>query len=244
MKENKPIIYNKDLSLMMSIYNEEACLKEVSEELLNCLIKSKINFELFLVNNGSWDRSQQIIEKLKKKYPKYVRIIRFEKNIKLGGAVNHVTRRHLNGKVIGFTCADGEVSAADTVKLAKNILNNKDISLIKTIRLNRTDGARFYISWVYNLLVKSLFGIKTEDVNGWPVLLRYEDFKKMHLRNYSWIFQLEYLYQTKKMNRKFSEIEVEHQRRRGGVSKVKLEDIIIFSMQIIRYRILTFLQGK
>ena len=188
MKEKSSVTHRKDLSLMMSIYNEEDCLKEVSEELLDYLIKSGINFELFLVNNGSWDRSQQIIEKLKKKYPKYVKIIRFEKNIKLGGAVHNVTKRYLKGKVIGFTCADGEVSAADTVKLAKNILDNKNISLIKTVRLNRTDGARFYISWVYNLLVKSLFGIKTEDVNGWPVLLRYEDFKKMYLRNYSWIF--------------------------------------------------------
>lgn len=230
---------SKYLSLMMSVYNEESCLKEVADELIGDLKKSKIDFELYLVNNGSQDGSQRIIDRLEKKYPKYVKAVYFKKNKKLGGAVNAVTTKYLKGEVIGFTCADGEVSSKDTVKMAQIILKNKDIPLIKTIRLNKADGLRKYISRGYNLLARALFGIKTRDVNGWPVLIRHEDFKKMHLRHFSWLFQLEYLYQLKRLEKKFVEIEVCHQRRRGGVSKVKMVDIIIFFIQMISYRIRT-----
>ena len=228
----------KDLSLMMSIYNEEESLEEVTEELIKELKKLGIDFEIFLVNNGSWDRSQEIINRLHKKYPSNTKVIKIRVNKKLGGAVNKVTRI-MTGKIIGFTCADGEVSAQDTVKITKKILDRDDISLIKTIRLNRLDGIRIYVSFIYNFLVKLLFGIRTRDINGWPVLIRYEDFKKMHLRDYSWIFQLEYLYQIKRLNKKFMEIEVQHQRRKGGKSKVRIEDIIQFSMQMLSYRFKT-----
>jgi len=229
----------KDLSLVISIFNEEESLKETVEELIKKLKNAKIKFEIYLVNNGSLDKSQEIINSLKKKYPSLIKVIIFKKNKKLGGAVNYTTKKHLKGNVIGFTCADGEVSASDTVKILKEILNNREISLVKTVRKNRLDGMRVYVSKGYNFLVKALFGIDTKDINGWPVLIKYEDFKNMNLRDYSWIFQLEYLYQTKRMGKKMVEIDVMHQRRKGGKSKVKIDDIIIFFCQMMSYRLRT-----
>ncbi len=228
-----------DLSLMISAYNEEECLEEVVNELIKELKKSKINFELFLVNNGSNDRTKEIIDKLERKNPGIIRSMHIEKNKKLGGAVDMVMGNKIKGKIIGFTCADGEVTPEDTIKLAKTILDNPDITLVKTIRIKRRDGMRIIVSKIYNLLVKVLFGVKTKDINGWPVLVRYEDFKKMNIMHYSWIFQLEWLYQTKKMGKKFAEIVVYHQNRKGGKSKVKFADIIIFTLQMISYRIRT-----
>jgi len=228
-----------DLSLAMSIYNEEESLEETVEDLIKELKFTRLKFEIYLINNGSKDNSQKIINNLEKKYPAIINVIILRKNKKLGGAINYATKKYLKAKIIGFTCADGEVSAKDTVKILQELFQNPEISLIKTIRKNRLDGMRIYISKIYNFLVNALFGINTKDVNGWPVLIRYKDFKKMNLRNYSWIFQLEYLYQIKKLRRKMLEIEVLHKKRKGGKSKVRLIDIIIFFTQMITYRMRT-----
>jgi len=227
-----------ELSLMMCIYNEESCLEEVVDELVLAL--KPFTYELHLVNNGSTDSSQRIIEKLVAKYPDTLRSIHIPINKKLGGAVNEVTRTKLHGNIIGFTCADGEVSAANTAKMIRHMLANPEVSLAKTIRLNRTDGIRKYVSRVYNWLVRIMFGVKTDDINGWPVLVRYDAFRQMDLGDYSWIFQLEYQHQLRQLGKKIFEMEVEHEHRRGGVTKVKPIDMYLFFQQMVVYRVKSF----
>ena len=224
-----------DISLMMPVYNEEDCLEKVAIELIKEFKKAKIKLELYLVNNGSWDKSQNIITKIKKRYPSVVKVVVYRKNKTLGGAVNRVMAKYLKGKIIGFTCADGEVTAKDTVKLARIILKDDEIALAKTIRKKRRDGYRQHISKIYNWLAKLLLGVKTKDVSGWPVLIRYDVYKKMDLMHYTWIFQLEFLHQVRKMNKKFVEINVTHQKRSGGVSKVDVGVVIQFTLQTFSY---------
>ncbi len=240
MKKNKRM---PDLSLIMSIYNEEACLEKVATDLIKEFKGAKIDFELYLVNNGSKDRTHEIIDKLKKKYPKVVRVVVFKKNQTLGGAVNKVMKR-LKAKIIGFTCADGEVTAKDTAKLVKRILNDESIALAKTIRFKRRDGYRRIISKIYNWIGRLLLGIRSKDINGWPVLIRYDVYTKMKLFDYTWIFQLEYLHNVVRMKKKFVEVRVAHQKRSGGVSKINFGNVVAFTLQVFSYFFKALFMGK
>ena len=227
-----------DLSLLIPIYNEEECIEWVVLDLLKELQKKDYSYKLVLVNNGSFDKTGKIIESIKKRYPKFIKTIHIKKNGKMGGAVNKVMPM-LNSRIIGFTCADGEVTAKDTIKLADYLIKNDDVELIKTIRLNRVDGYRKWVSLGFNIMVRLLFGIRTKDANGWPLLMRYNTFKKMQMKGYKYLFQFEYLYNIKKMKKKFLEVEVIHQRRKGGVSKVDFTLMIVFFFELIEYRIKT-----
>lgn len=232
-----------DISLIMPVYNEEDCLEVVATRLIKEFLNSKIKFELYLVNNGSRDKSQKIIERLEKRYPSIIKIVVFKKNQTLGGAINKVMRK-LRSKIIGFTCADGEVTAKDTVHIAKRILQDDNIALIKTIRNKRRDGYRKHISLIYNWLARVFLGVKSKDVNGWPVLMRYDIYKKMKLLNYNWIFQLEYLHQIRRMNKKFVEVNIRHQKRTGGVSKINFKVTVQFTLEMISYFFKSLFMGK
>ena len=58
------------ISIIVPIYNTEKYLNKC----LKSLVKQKnIDFEIICVNDGSPDKSEKIVEKFKKKYPKLIR---------------------------------------------------------------------------------------------------------------------------------------------------------------------------
>ena len=59
-----------ELSIAIPFYNEEDNIKSVVKSLENELNKSRIDYELILINNGSSDSTPKIIEKLRKNNPR------------------------------------------------------------------------------------------------------------------------------------------------------------------------------
>jgi len=51
------------LSLTIPIYNEEAGIKQTVDNLVHELEKSKIDYQLVLVNHGSQDNTKEVLEK-------------------------------------------------------------------------------------------------------------------------------------------------------------------------------------
>ena len=55
------------LSLIVPALNEEEIIKESKEDMIDEFSKRKISYEIIVVNNGSTDRTKEILEKLAKK---------------------------------------------------------------------------------------------------------------------------------------------------------------------------------
>ena len=64
-----------DLSVVVPIYNEEESLPHLVEQLLNALRPSGEHFELVLVNDGSGDRSAEVLEDLSARVPEVVAVL-------------------------------------------------------------------------------------------------------------------------------------------------------------------------
>ena len=64
-----------DLSVVVPIYNEEESLPHLVEQLLNALRPSGERFELVLVNDGSGDRSAEVLEDLSARVPEVVAVL-------------------------------------------------------------------------------------------------------------------------------------------------------------------------
>ena len=80
MNKNKPLV-----SVVMSIYNTERYLTQAIESILSQTLG---NFELILVNNGSTDKTSQIIYKFKKE-DKRIRLINNRKKLRIGESLNN-----------------------------------------------------------------------------------------------------------------------------------------------------------
>lgn len=86
-----------DLSIVVPLYNEEASLPELTEWLARVCRGLNIDFELIYVDDGSKDRSWQLIEQLSQTFPE-LKAISFRRNYGKSAALNE-----------GFAAAKGKV---------------------------------------------------------------------------------------------------------------------------------------
>src|SRR4030042_6819092 len=104
-----------EVSLTIPIYNEEKGIEKTVQNLVNEFEKQKVDYQIVLVNHGSWDNTEKILERLAKKNKK-LKPINLPKNLGYGGGIQYGFE-HSDGEYIGFTCADEEVSAQDVCKI-------------------------------------------------------------------------------------------------------------------------------
>ena len=89
--------YNKDLSIVISLYNEEESLPELITWIEKVATEQAYNYEIILVDDGSTDGSWKTIKGLSKKNPA-IRGISFRRNYGKSAALYH-----------GFKAAEGKV---------------------------------------------------------------------------------------------------------------------------------------
>ena len=68
-----------DLSVVIPLYNEEESLKELHQQLRWALGRMNLRYEILFVDDGSTDRSFQVLRDIKRT-DRHVRIIRFRRN--------------------------------------------------------------------------------------------------------------------------------------------------------------------
>ncbi len=68
------------VSVVIPVYNEEENLRELGERLMSTLSAMGRPFEIILVDDGSTDRSWEILTELNQLYPQNLRALRFHRN--------------------------------------------------------------------------------------------------------------------------------------------------------------------
>src|SRR3989338_3703625 len=227
------------LSIIIPVYNEELIIKQTVDYILKELYKNKINFEMILVDNGSFDNTGNILNNIK---DKNIKIVKLKKNQTFGGGVVEGLSV-AKGDFVGITCADNQVKATDIIKLY-NITVKRNLDFCKgDRRLKYKKWFRRFASRVYKFLVEVLFMIKIKDINGYPIIMKrsvYEDINPQ-LRN--WTINVEMLYKAKKKNYKVIEIPVEHGERKGSKSHVGFSVIWSMLVDLLKYRLKTLKNG-
>ncbi len=87
-----------DLSIIISVYNEDESLTELISWIEQSLAGKHIVYEVLLIDDGSTDRSWNIIQNLSERYPSIIRGISFRRNYGKSAAL-----------FCGFEAARGEV---------------------------------------------------------------------------------------------------------------------------------------
>lgn len=224
------------LSLIMPCYNEEEVVEETIVEMLDAFKQRGHKLELIAVDNGSQDRTGEILKKLASLHPSVVHT-RVEVNQGYGHGV-------LSGLAlctapwVGLTCADGQVDPHDTAKLFEIGIRAKTPKLIKVRRRFRMDGFKRRItSIVYNGVVFSMFGgLGSIDINGNPKILPREYIERMNLKSRDWFLDAEIMIKAKRLRLPVIELNVLAQMREGGNSNVSASTCWEFIVNLLRYR--------
>ncbi len=162
-------------TLIVLAYNEEKNLESTLSEVSN-------NFdEVIIVNDGSKDKTQEILNKLEKQY-KNLQIINNKKNNGAGKSFQIAINEFLNSDSEYFIKidGDGQFKSKDIIFAKKLIEENRDVDFIKFDRFwqNGIEGKIPTIRYVGNAFASFLLKISTgnwylnDPLNGLQALSR------------------------------------------------------------------------
>ncbi|MFC1566339.1 glycosyltransferase family 2 protein [bacterium] len=157
----------RGFSVILPCYNESKNIPLIVEKFQTYW--PKYNFELILVNNGSLDNSQEVLEDLQLKYPDIIRIIKIEKNIGYGHGVFEGLKQS-KSNIVSYSHADIQTPPEDIFKafdIYKEQAKHREKILVKGLRLNRRSNELFLAKSLAKV-VKIILGYNLEDINGQP----------------------------------------------------------------------------
>ncbi len=154
-----------DLSIIISVYNEDESLPELISWIDRSLTGKHIVYEVILIDDGSTDRSWNIIQTLSEKYPSIIRGISFRRNYGKSAAL-----------FCGFEAAKGEVvitmdadlqDSPDEIPGLFDMINSGQYDLVSGWKKKRKDNvfAKNIPSKIYNATARKVTGIKLHDMN-------------------------------------------------------------------------------
>jgi glycosyltransferase involved in cell wall biosynthesis len=225
-----------DVSFVMPCYNEEQVVGYTIPRLMTAFERAGYRLELIAVNNGSRDRTGEIIQQLAGQYRGIVPH-QVAKNEGYGNGV-------LSGiplctaPWVGIIPADGQVDAEDVVRLYDAVAATDGLVVGKVRRRFRMDGLRRKIvSIIYNLFVLVLWPrLASLDVNGTPKVLPAQVISAMKLESKGWLLDPEIMIKAHYMGLRVLEFNVFARMRSSGVSHVRAETLWEFLRHLLIFR--------
>jgi len=211
-----------DISLVISILNEEESLNELMEWINRVMQANKFSYECIMIDDGSTDKSWAIIQDLKSKYPE-IKGLQFRRNYGKSAAI-----------FCGFEAAQGDVvitmdadlqDSPEEIPELYRIIKQDGYDLVSGWKKKRHDPlGKTLPSKFYNWTARKVTGLKLHDMNCGlkayrnKVVKSIEVFGDMH----------RYIPVLAKNAgfRKITEKVVVHQARKYGTSKFGLSRLI------------------
>ena len=207
-----------DLSVVVPLYNEEESLPHLLEQLLQALRPSDERFELVLVNDGSSDRTAEVLEQLSHEVPELVAVL-LRKNYGQTAAMA-AGFDVAQGAVIVSLDGDLQNDPADIPMLLAKLREGYD--LVSGWRHQRQDAAlqRKLPSRIANRLIGRVTGVKLHDYGCSLKAYRREVLADMRLYGelHRFLPALAFI-----EGARITEVKVNHRARQYGSSKYGID---------------------
>ncbi len=207
---------SQEVSVIMPALNEELNISEAISATLEAFDSFKINGEIIVINDGSSDRTQALIEQKTKENPVQVRII-----------------QHNKPKGIDVCFWEGvEHASTDTIVMIPGDNENDPIEVLRYYRLlehvdivipfifNREVRPLFrnILSFLFRFIINTTFLVNFNYTNG-AILYRKSILKELNCRFNGFFFQTDILIRLVKRGYLFAEVPYKLGMRKKGVSK-------------------------
>lgn len=237
----------KNFSLVIPLWNEERNI----QALINAIVSSKLleigMAELILVNNGSTDRTGDLVKKAANQYP-WIVPVQLETNLNYGGGV-YEGFKYATSEIFCYIPGDLQVMPDDVIKVSKNFFKHEDRKstlFVKGFRVIRHDPLQTQVvSWIYTLLANTLLGLKVRDVNGLPKMFHRSLLDLIPAeRMKTFVFDSQILSIARENDWTIFEVPVTFHGRREGVSSWSKKRIHVYIEVFTQLMKLRSLKGK
>ena len=230
-----------DISVIIPLYNEDESLPELHDWIVRVMNAHKFTYEIIFVNDGSTDRSWEVITELSRKN-EHVRGIKFRRNYGKSPAL-YCGFKEAQGDVVITMDADLQDSPDEIPELYRMIIEDK-YDLVSGYKQKRYDPLSKTIpTKLFNATARKISGVKNlHDFNCGlkayrkAVVKNIEVYGEMHR-------YIPYLAKNAGFDR-IGEKVVHHQARKYGKSKFGLNRFINGYLDLLTLWFLSSFGGK
>ncbi len=219
------------LSIFYPMWNEEAYIAralDAGRRACHGLLRSGdiADYELIVVDDASTDATGAIADRIAAA-DDHVRVVHHERNRKLGGAMK-TGFAAATGDLILYTDADLPFDMAELPR-AVRLLRDYDADIVSAYRFDRTGEGylRSVYTFVYNLLIRTLFDVKARDINFAFKLCRSRIFDHVELTSEGSFIDAELVIRSTRLGYEMLQFGVDYFPRTRGVSTLSSPGVIV-----------------
>lgn len=222
------------ISAVLPAYNEEKVIADTVAAVVAALTDVTDDYEVVVVNDGSRDRTRQVVEELSAANPR-VRCVSHPVNRGYGAALG-----------TGFASATKELvfmtdgdKQFDPWEIALFLPHIDRADLVIGYRSPRRDPfMRLVNAWGWNLLVRLLFGYVARDVDCAFKLFRRSVLEDVRVESTGATFSSEFLIKARRRGHRIVEMRATHYPRTvGSATGAKLSVIVRAFRELIKLRL-------
>lgn len=204
-----------DVTVIMPALNEEKNIILAIKNALSAIKESGISGEVIVVNDGSNDKTEELIRIFMKSETR-VRLINHDKPKGIGASFWNGVDNSLGGVVV-LLPGDNEVDPWEILRYFR-LLEHVDIVIPFVFNKHVRSIFRNALSSVYLFIINTTFQVNFNYTNG-TILYRKSILKELDFRSTSFFFQTDILVRTVKKGYLFSEVPYQLGIRKEGISK-------------------------
>ncbi len=211
-----------DLSIIVPLYNEEESLPELAQWITRVCTDARLSYEVIFVDDGSGDRSWEVIEDLIQGNGNF-RGIKFRRNYGKSAALNQGFRAS-RGDVVITMDADLQDSPDEIPELYRMIREEKYDLVSGWKKVRRDPLGKTLPSKLFNRTTRALSGIKLHDFNCG--LKAYRQDLVRNIEVYGEMHRYIPVIAKWAGFKKIGEKVVEHRPRKYGITKFGMERLV------------------
>jgi len=231
-------MFTGSLSVILSSYNEEENIADVIKSVLDKIPSLVSDFEIIVVDDGSKDRTFEILNGLKGS-DSNIKIVRHLSNKGYGASLKSGLENSIKDYVLMMD-TDRQFDISDITRLIPYCLL---YDMVIGFRIKRQDPFyRCILGNIFNFLMKITFAIGTKDIDCGFKLFNREFLKTLVLNSDGFIINAEIVALAQKNGAKIKEVGVTHYPRLYGRQKVlnfKTLSAIASDLLALKWRLLS-----
>lgn len=213
------------ISVVFPMYNEEAYIHRAVRAAREVLAEAAADYEIVIVDDASTDRTGELADALAAADPR-VKVVHNARNRRLGGSLR-AGYAAATKELVLYTDADLPFDLQELGRAAR-LLDYQEADVLSAYRLDRTaEGPlRTVYSFVYNLVIRVLFGLQLRDVNFSFKLFRRSLLERIELKSEGSFIDAEFLVRARNAGAVIIQIGVDYFPRSRGASTLSSPSVI------------------
>ena len=221
------------LSVFFPAYNDAPSLPALIHRTFEVLHEHVADYEVIVVNDGSRDRTGEVLEELRSQYAPHMRVITHETNRGYGGALR-TGFAAATKEFVFYTDGDGQYDVGELPLLLERV--GPRTGLVNGYKEERHDPAhRIWIGHAYNIFARTLFRIRLRDIDCDYRLIRRSLLQALRLTATSGTICVELVRKIELSGCDVVELPVHHYERKHGRSQFfRVRSLAITAYQLLR----------